>query len=292
MNGFDSSLVSTLKNVLTTSITLMNDEMNAVAYSMSNIIYSSEAFIKVDVDSSNNYKITESAISSFRNKENLITVFKISKKSKNIYEVSCCSDNINQKKFILELKDKSKKDAVIYNSLQSLNKTITFNNITDLVISTTYSKMVIKNSNDYYVIIYDKNNYLYSTITRNNIIDSYSGDAPQRYLNYFLEYTTSRGKVPIMDSCMSSLVFLGRNPENLTSDDAAKVKCAYIYNGNIYEYKSSFNSNNLNNTKVELNSSDLHPIDDNSTCVALIDYERLCRGDIILNQSNSDWLKI
>ena len=126
LNGFDSSLVSTLKNVLTTSITLMNDEMNAVAYNMSNIIYSSEAFIKVDVDSSNNYKITESAISSFRNKENLITVFKISKKSKNIYEVSCCSDNINQKKFILELKDKSKENAVIYNSLQSLNKTITF----------------------------------------------------------------------------------------------------------------------------------------------------------------------
>ena len=292
LNGFDSSLVSTLKKVLTTSITLMNDEMNAVAYSMSNIIYSSEAFIKVDVDSSSNYKITESAISSFRNQENLITAFKISKKSKNIYEVSCCSDNINQKKFILELKDKSKDNAVIYSSLQSLNKTITFNNITDIVISTTYSKMVVKNSNDYYVIIYDKNNYLYSTITRNNIIDNYSGDAPQRYLNYFLEYTTSRGKVPIMDSCMSSLVFLGRNPENLTSDDAAKVKCAYIYNGNIYEYKSSFNSNNLNNTKVELNSSDLHPIDDNSTCVALIDYERLCRGDIILNQSNSDWLKI
>ena len=72
----------------------------------------------------------------------------------------------------MELKDKSKDDAVIYNSLQSLSKTITFNSITDIVISTTYSKMVIKNSNDYYVIIYDKNNYLYSTITRNNIIDS------------------------------------------------------------------------------------------------------------------------
>ena len=90
---------------------------------------------------------------------------------------------------------------------------------------------------------------------------------------------------------MSSLVFLGRNPENLSQEDAAKVKWAYIYNGNIYEYKSSFNSNNLNNTKIDL-SSDLHPIDDNSTCVALIDYKRLCRGDIILNQSNSDWLKI
>ena len=39
--------------------------------------------------------------------------------------------------------------------INTINKTITFNNITDIVISTTYSKMVIKNSDDYYVIIYD-----------------------------------------------------------------------------------------------------------------------------------------
>lgn len=290
LNGFDSALVSTLKKILTTNITLIDDDMNPTSYSMSNIIYSSETFVNVTVDS-NNYKITESIIPSFKNPENLIAVFKISNRSKNVYDVSCCCNDINPKKFILEIKDKFKDDAVIYNSLQTLNKTITFDNISNISISTTYSKMVIKNNNDYYIIIYDKNNYLYSTITHNNIIDSYDGKDSQRYLNYFLEYTTSRGRIPIMDSCMSSLIFLGRNPENLTDEDAKKIKWAYIYSGNIYEYKSSYNRDDLSKAKINLNS-DLHPIDDNSTCVALIDYERLCRGNIILNQSNSDWLKI
>ena len=206
--------------------------------------------------------------------ETVIWLFKNKRKQPVKENASCCCDSINQKKFILEIKDKFKEDAVIYNSLQTLNKTITFDNISNISISTTYSKMVIKNNNDYYIIIYDKNNYLYSTITHNNIIDGYSGEDSQRYLNYFLEYTTSRGRIPIMDSCMSSLIFLGRNPENLTEEDAKKIKWAYIYSGNIYEYKSSYNRDDLNTAKINLNS-DLHPIDDNSTCVALIDYERL-----------------
>ena len=107
-----------------------------------------------------------------------------------------------------------------------------------------------------------------------------------------MEYTTSRGRIPVISTCMDSLIFLGRNPEKLNSKDAEKIKLAYIYSGNIYTYKSAIYSKDTLKQASDIILSDLKPIDDNSTCVALIDYKHLCHGDIILNQSNSDWLKI
>ena len=299
IDGFDKGLCDTLPKILTNAITIIDDSFEPVNYNISNIVYSSEAFKKTTENldrngkSLNSYNISEASVPNFKNAENLITIFKISKKSKSTYEISHVSSKLNRNKFILEIIDTTKNNLILYNSIKDETSSIQVSNIRNLSIKTTYNNLKIKKGDDYYIIIYDNYNYLYGNIQHNSIIDGIAETEKTRYLNYFLEYTTSRGRIPIISTCMNSLIFLGRNPEKLNSKDAEKIKLAYIYSGNIYTYKSAIYSKDTLKQVSDINlSSDLKPIDDNSTCVALIDYKHLCHGDIILNQSNSDWLKI
>ena len=299
IDGFDEGLCNILPKILTNNITIINDSFVPFNYNISNIAYSSEVFSKVfnRLDRYGNplnfYDISEVLVTKFKNTENLITVFRISKKSKSTYEISHVSSNLNRNKFILEIVDTKRDNLVLYNSLKSETSSIQISNINDLSIKTSYNNLKIKKGNDYYIIIYDKYNYLYGNIQHNTIIDGVAETEKTKYLNYFLEYTTSRGRIPVISTCLDSLIFLGRNPEKLNSKDAENVKLAYIYSGNIYTYRSTiYNKDTLKQISNINLSLDLEPIDDNSTCVALIDYKHLCHGDIILNQSNSDWLKI
>lgn len=291
IDGFDKGLCDTLPKILTNAITIIDDSFVPANYYISNIVYSSEAFKKT-TENLDSYNISEASVPNFKNAENLITIFKISKKSKSTYEISHVSSKFNRNKFILEIVDTKNNNLILYNSIRNEIGSIQVSNIYDLNIKTSYNNLKIKKGDDYYIIIYDNYNYLYGNIQHNSIIDGIAETEKTRYLNYFLEYTTSRGRIPVISTCMDSLIFLGRNPEKLNSKDAEKIKLAYIYSGNIYTYKSAIYSKDTLKQASDIILSDLKPIDDNSTCVALIDYKHLCHGDIILNQSNSDWLKI
>ena len=110
-------------------------------------------------------------------------------------------------------------------------------------------------------------------------------------MNYLLEYPTSRGRAPLLESSFLEATFLGRDPSTLNKVDFEKTRIAYIYNGFIYQ-NSSETYTKSGTLEADINYEDLSTIDESYNYVALIDYKHLCSGKSILNENNTDWLKI
>ncbi|MBR6610654.1 MAG: hypothetical protein IKK93_00210, partial [Campylobacter sp.] len=150
--------------------------------------------------------------------------------------------------------------------------------------------IIIKDDEDYYIIIYDINNSLFGTISSNSLV--MSGN-PKTELNYYLEYPSSRGRVPLINDSLLEITFLGRHPDSLHPKDAENHKIAYVYGGMLYEESTvdKIKENNIlydNLSLIKENSNDGTEYD----YTALIDYKHICTGEAILNSSQSEWLKI
>ena len=288
INGYDSGIRSTLTTILGhgKNIDVYDETFNrAVIGSATNITYSSEAFSNQTYSSSDlktDYLRLDSNII-FKNNESLIGIFKIENISKETYKVSKIG-SFNDKKFILEVRNETSNGLVVFNSL---NKKAPFEmkSKEDYLILTTYDNIIIKHGNDYYIIIYDVNNSLFGTITENNLINS---SDPYRELNYYLEYPSSRGRVPLINDCLLEAVYLGRDPDSLNSEDKNTHKIAYVYGGMLYKN----NSVSLTPQENTIKYSDLQLIDEDVDYTMLIDYKHLCDGKAILNSTQSEWLKI
>ena len=296
INGFDNNLITLFNKILTTSSLNMADSnlRNTKSLTVDNINYSSEAFINQTIsgDKMNVKYIPNESKVIFKNNDSFVAVYKISGlSSKNKYSIEkCCA--FNTTKFVLEILDLNNNGRVIYNSSKKINDTISMD-LTNkgIQILTSYNNLIIKDGNDYYVIIYDSNNNLYGVISKNKIQAPLAYDQ-RAYLNYFLEYPTSRGRAPLLESSFLEATFLGRDPDTLHSKDREKTRIGIIYSGFIYQNNSNaYSVENLNNTK-DVTYNDLSVIDEDYYYVAVIDYEHLCSGKSILNANSTDWLKI
>lgn len=298
INGTDSSIVSTFRTIFKNNNleiydSYLKDCTNATINSVS---YSSESFIsqtpsKSAADTLEIKYIPKSSKVLFKSNDSFVAIYKISPTSKkNTYTISSCN-SFNTSKFIMEILDLNANEygKVVYNSYKQLNSTVTVD-IKNLQILTSYSNLIIKNGKDYYVIVYDNNNSLYGVISKNKI-QAPKGIDERTYLNYFLEYPTSRGRAPLLESAFLEATFLGRDPSTLHKDDRDKTRIAYIYSGFIYQNSSKiYKQSDTEETNISYNS--LSAIDENYNYVALIDYRHLCSGQSILNANSTDWLKI
>jgi hypothetical protein len=288
IDGYDHDIVSTLNTILghgdkikiyTETFEQLLDEKAA------SITYSSEAFSEQSYNSNtlkfNYLKLTSNVI--FKNNESLIGIFKIGKVSNNNYTITKIG-SFNSKKFILEIMDKDANGLIIYNSLET-NNTVTLDFRRNYLIMTTYDNIIVKHGDDYYVILYDVNNSLFGTISENNLVNNSA--QPFKELNYFLEYPSSRGRVPLINDSLLEIVYLGRDISTLNIEDKQKHGIAYVYGGMLYKNE---NTTELKETTVKY--ADLQLIDEDTDYTMLIDYKHLCDGKAILNSSQSEWLKI
>lgn len=297
INGTNKAIVNTLKIIFKDATLISYDShlKTATTSQINNVSYSSESFISQSPSSNNSLKVKYISASSkvlFESKDSFIAIFKISPSSKkNIYTISNCF-NFNKTKFIMEVLDLNNDGKVVYNSYKQMTNTVEFD-IKNIQILTSYANLIIKKDNDYYVIVYDNNNSLYGVISKNKIQAPTENTAfdERTYLNYFLEYPTSRGRAPLLESAFLEATFLGRDPSTLNKVDFEKTRIAYIYSGFIYQNSSNVYAKS-NTLETDISYDSLSPIDDSYNYVALIDYRHLCSGKSILNANSTDWLKI
>ena len=297
INGSNKPIIDTLKILFEDTTLSLYDSClkTATTSQISNVSYSSESFISQYPLSDNSLKVKYISASSdilFESKDSFIAIFKISPTSKkDVYTISNCF-NFNKAKFIMEVLDLNNDGKVIYNSYKQIVSTVEFD-IKNIQILTSYTNLIIKKDDDYYVITYDNNNSLYGIISENKIQAPTENSVfdERTYLNYLLEYPTSRGRAPLLESSFLEATFLGRDPSTLNKVDFEKTRIAYIYNGFIYQ-NSSETYTKSGTLEADINYEDLSTIDESYNYVALIDYKHLCSGKSILNENNTDWLKI
>lgn len=293
IDGDDYNLADCLNSLFSqNSISLYSERLEAlVSGSPEKIVYSSEAFSdqKYEDDTFSAKYLKTSSKVIFKNKESLMGIFKLKSSGDNAYSVEKIG-NFKSDKFILEIKKLNDNGKTIYSS-KGNKTTFEMDILNDSInILTSYDNIIIKNGNDYYVIIYDINNSLFGAISPNALI---SGDNPKTELNYYLEYPSSRGRVPLINDSLLEITYLGRSFDVLNIKDKENHKIAYIYGGMLYQ-DSAVSQIKEN----EILYNDLTLIDENSEdgkeydYTALIDYKHVCTGEAILNSSQSEWLKI
>ncbi len=291
INGFITETFTILQNLLdnkSLKLYQTNFRDKLVEGKPTNIIYISEAFSDVKYSNdilSGNYLKEDSKII-FKNKESSLVIFKLSYNRNHDYTVIPYGINsTNKNKFIFEIKN-NLYGKVLYTSLGSnSNFQMDYDN-EDILLITSYSHILLKSNNDFYIIMFDNDNSLFGNIVVNPIVQQTKNDK-RILLNYYLEYPTSRGRVPLINDSLFEATFLGRDINSLNGEDKKFHKIAYIYGGMLYE-----NSNAQNYNEKDIAYSDLKLIDENYDYTALIDYKHLCSGESILNSSTADWLKI
>ncbi len=293
INGEDTDITNCLMGIFSKDkINLVSEKFKAITSgSPEKIVYSSEAFYDQKYSTSE-FKATCLKTSSkiiFKNNESLMGIFKLAKTEEdNVFNVEKIG-SFKSDKFLLEIKD-VKDGKTIYASKG--NKTSIKMDILNgnLIVLSSYDNIIIKDDEDYYIIIYDINNSLFGTISSNSLVTSGN---PKTELNYYLEYPSSRGRVPLINDSLLEITFLGRHPDSLHPKDAENHKIAYVYGGMLYEESTvdKIKENNIlydNLSLIKENSDDGAEYD----YTALIDYKHICTGEAILNSSQSEWLKI
>jgi len=292
IDGFNTDTIGILKSLLNNKYLKLYDtnfSEKLVEGKPTNIIYTSEAFS--DVKYSNNILsgsyLNEDSKIVFRNRESSLVIFKLSFIGDYNYSVTSYGINsVNKNKFIFEIKNNSHDGKILYTSLKSKPSFKMNYDKENILLITSYSHILLKNNNDFYIIMFDNDNSLFGNIVTNPIVQQTKKDK-RVLLNYYLEYPTSRGRVPLINDCLFEATFLGRDINSLNEKDKESHKIAYIYGGMLYE-----NSNAQTYNETNIIYSDLKLIDETYDYTALIDYKHLCTGESILNSSASDWLKI
>lgn len=291
IDGYNASTRSTLQQLLNNkSIAIYdNDFVTKKAEGKpTKIVYTSEAFSNAKYSGnllSVDYLKDDSKII-FKNNESPLVIFKLHHEGNYNYSVSSHGLNdANSQKFIFEIKNNSQSGKVLYTSLNPKGNFQMNYDKENILLITSYDYLLLKEGQDFYIIMFDNENTLFGNIVANPIIQSSINN--KVLLNYYLEYPTSRGRVPLINDSVFEMTFLGRDIDKLNDEDKPNHRIAYIYGGMLYD-----NVKAQDYKEIDANYLDLKLIDEKYDYTALIDYKHICNGDAILNSSSSDWLKI
>lgn len=292
IDGFNTETIGILQNLLNNKYLTLYDtnfRNKLIEGKPTNIIYTSEAFSNVKYENnvlSGNYLNEDSKIV-FRNKESSLVIFKLSSIGNYNYSVTSYGINsVNKNKFIFEIKNNSQNGKILYTSINFKSSFKMNYDNDDILLITSYSHILLKDNNDFYIIMFDNDNSMFGNIVTNPVVQQTKKDK-RVLLNYYLEYPTSRGRVPLISDSLFEATFLGRDINSLNEEDKKSHRIAYIYGGMLYD-----NNNAQTYNEENIVYSDLKLIDETYDYTALIDYKHVCTGEAILNSSASDWLKI